>query len=775
MSPARHQIRRQVLQISCEDADAAARLQTELRRLYATHILPALDRCLSELCGDDRVLRFDCVQIDLGQLDPHNLADSLQAVCEPQLRQALAVLLPAGRLATGASYAAAEETDLELLSFFVRTGCLPWWADPRRDTAVADAVVRLLRQAPRTFCAWLRAICTDDAALRRLIGHCREPELLAMVHTLDRQAGHGAGELSTDLSEWQQALSLLRALRPSLPWLDAATWSAQIVAAMVRVAGGEPSSVAVRARPLWQTVWSRLASDLPREIAETVAARLPMAADDRPTGGAPASTAEPGESEAAVFASVPQRLGASAVTSAALAPDAAGNDSGHAATLAGRDQTAQDSEPDAASAAAERIAAQLRGVGSGDSAHAASLLQLIRQVAERADAWPRATKQQIAACIGEHPTISLRTLHRLFVLLHRAGQLSPEQITMLRQALAAKTDPSKGPGTPWAQAALDATSPQTPDGAHGLAAAGPSGAEDERNDEAQAERRILLSLLTVSAVDAAAEAGMSRVPQSEPARDARPALPARGAASGEGSAVAAAGSAAQAPATSPHRSPLPTARQTDAASQPQQPHAWAGDATGEPRSVEPAPLRRGAPISDAARAGDSGHSEVDAIDVQSAGIVFLWPLLPAFFRRLRLLGVQGFVSPAAQHRAVGLLQHVATSVASPAEYQVPLAKVLCGMDLAEVFSFGDPVCTEERDESLNLLAAVAQHVPALRERSPDELRAEIVQRSGVLSRGPGSWLLRVERHAEEDALDAVPWSMAWIKQPWMTTPLAVEW
>ena len=129
----------------------------------------------------------------------------------------------------------------------------------------------------------------------------------------------------------------------------------------------------------------------------------------------------------------------------------------------------------------------------------------------------------------------------------------------------------------------------------------------------------------------------------------------------------------------------------------------------------------------------------------------------------------------AQHRAVGLLQHVATSVASPAEYQVPLAKVLCGMDLAEVFSFGDAVCTEERDESLNLLAAVAQHVPALRERSPDELRAEILQRSGVLSRGPGSWLLRVERHAEEDALDAVPWSMAWIKQPWMTTPLAVEW
>ncbi len=161
--------------------------------------------------------------------------------------------------------------------------------------------------------------------------------------------------------------------------------------------------------------------------------------------------------------------------------------------------------------------------------------------------------------------------------------------------------------------------------------------------------------------------------------------------------------------------------------------------------------------------------------VESSGLVLLWPFLGKLFERLELMVDKRFRDEPALHRAVGLLQYVATEDPTPPEYQVTLCKVLCGMELSEVFDFGPPVSDVEAEECTNLLSAAIEHAAILKKTSIPGFRGTFLLRKGVLGTRDGAWLLRVERQAYDVVLDRFPWLWSWVKLPWMEAPLRVEW
>ena len=134
-----------------------------------------------------------------------------------------------------------------------------------------------------------------------------------------------------------------------------------------------------------------------------------------------------------------------------------------------------------------------------------------------------------------------------------------------------------------------------------------------------------------------------------------------------------------------------------------------------------------------------------------------------------------FRSPIARSRAVYLLQHLATADFEPPEYRLPLAKVLCGMPLDDVFDPGPELAPVEITECDNVLTAVVLHAKNLGDITPQDFRDGFLLRRGVLSTRDDSWLLRVERAPYDLALDRLPWSLRWIRLPWMEAPIAVEW
>ena len=133
------------------------------------------------------------------------------------------------------------------------------------------------------------------------------------------------------------------------------------------------------------------------------------------------------------------------------------------------------------------------------------------------------------------------------------------------------------------------------------------------------------------------------------------------------------------------------------------------------------------------------------------------------------------MNTAAQHRAAGLLQYVATEDPSPPEYQTTLNKVLCGLDPDAVLEFDSPVTQPESEECATLLSSVIAQAPILRDMSIEAFRGSFLLRKGLLSSRDGVWLLRVERETYDVVLDRFPWSMNWVKLPWMELPLGVEW
>lgn len=161
--------------------------------------------------------------------------------------------------------------------------------------------------------------------------------------------------------------------------------------------------------------------------------------------------------------------------------------------------------------------------------------------------------------------------------------------------------------------------------------------------------------------------------------------------------------------------------------------------------------------------------------VDNAGLVVLWPFLSHFFGHVGLLEEKQFKDAAARQRAVGLLQYLATGDVSFPEYLLPLNKVLCGMEVTEVFDFGEPLAEAETEECTNLLHAVIAQAPILRDMSPTGFRGSFLLRRGMLSTRDGAWLLRVERETYDVVLDRFPWTIQWVKLPWMDAPLRVEW
>lgn len=167
---------------------------------------------------------------------------------------------------------------------------------------------------------------------------------------------------------------------------------------------------------------------------------------------------------------------------------------------------------------------------------------------------------------------------------------------------------------------------------------------------------------------------------------------------------------------------------------------------------------------------------LDELHLDDAGLVLLWPFLDRFFARVGLLDEERrFIDAPAQQQAVILLELLASEDPDPPEFRLPLAKLLCGLSPADGVAFARPVAPEHSAECEHLLTAVIAHAGVLRDMPVASFRALFLRRSAVLSVRDGAWTLQVERLDHDVVLARFPWSWAWVKLPWMSDPLRVEW
>ena len=89
MGQQRHVIKRQTVEITLANKEAAWFTQQTSSRLFQQYLPTILDRCLSEASNPDCLYRIDCLELDLGELDSNQLETEILEKIDATLRQAL--------------------------------------------------------------------------------------------------------------------------------------------------------------------------------------------------------------------------------------------------------------------------------------------------------------------------------------------------------------------------------------------------------------------------------------------------------------------------------------------------------------------------------------------------------------------------------------------------------------------------------------------------------------------------------------------------------------
>ena len=169
------------------------------------------------------------------------------------------------------------------------------------------------------------------------------------------------------------------------------------------------------------------------------------------------------------------------------------------------------------------------------------------------------------------------------------------------------------------------------------------------------------------------------------------------------------------------------------------------------------------------------NAQVEDLYVPNSGAVILHPFLQQYFQDLGLLQDKQFLNAASQQRAVLLLHYLATGETEAAEFNVMLLKILCGLPLEQTLPCKIELTENEIKESANLLHAVTEHWPPLRNTSIEGLRTTFFQRDGKLQAVENGWRLTVEQKTVDILLGKLPWGFSTIRLSWMQNSLNVDW
>ncbi|MEO8960799.1 MAG: contractile injection system tape measure protein [Ginsengibacter sp.] len=165
----------------------------------------------------------------------------------------------------------------------------------------------------------------------------------------------------------------------------------------------------------------------------------------------------------------------------------------------------------------------------------------------------------------------------------------------------------------------------------------------------------------------------------------------------------------------------------------------------------------------------------EAIYINNAGLVLLHPFLQTLFENLKLAEENKWLDEHSQHKAVLVLEFLATGNDEFEEFNLVLNKILCGIDINEIVATDQELDEEIKNECEALLKDVIKHWSTLKNTTPGGLREAFLQRNAKLSKVDNGWLLQVEQKAIDVLLSHLPWGIGLIKLPWINEMLFVEW
>jgi hypothetical protein len=205
-----HVIRRQILELRGVSEADARQLQEEISKLFEEKILPLLDRYLSEHSPGDVIHRIDHLELDIGTVFRNDFEkDFINKVIWQLENYFRPEQFSNSNFKARKEEIPAEKSHLEIFSFFVETGNLPWWANLKDKDPVKESLDFLIQK--------------EESALRHLMYKwVRQPDAIKRIviqTSFPKWAELAAANLDCTGEELTVLLSrLMDLLKKTTPW-----------------------------------------------------------------------------------------------------------------------------------------------------------------------------------------------------------------------------------------------------------------------------------------------------------------------------------------------------------------------------------------------------------------------------------------------------------------------------------------------------------------------------------------------------------------------------
>lgn len=183
-----------------------------------------------------------------------------------------------------------------------------------------------------------------------------------------------------------------------------------------------------------------------------------------------------------------------------------------------------------------------------------------------------------------------------------------------------------------------------------------------------------------------------------------------------------------------------------------------------------------------ARTADSGNmkshksieelAKEEGLIISNAGLVIMAPFLPQLFEHCGIIENHKITD---RNKAIALMHFTIYGNCDYREYDVLLNKILCGLNGSDSLEAVYDLSDDEKSQAEHMLTSVIGHWSALKGTSPDGLREGFLIRKGSLIYKHEQWFLQVEQKVIDLLLDQLPWTIGFVKLPWMKTMLKTHW
>lgn len=210
-----HRVNKLQFEASCANEAEAFEVRSSFAKSCQDQIVAIIDKICSSHISDDEWVHIPFIEVDLGSMDVFALQNKLPDLFLTRFEEEFSTKLKS--LHTTGKDLSKQTSYLQILTYFLETGTLPWWADPE-SIDINDVFVNLVEEQPHAIHDFLLLHQEDHFIWERIVLQLN-PEIHDILFTIFPILALA----ETKLTEWSfLAASILQSKQSSttLPFIS---------------------------------------------------------------------------------------------------------------------------------------------------------------------------------------------------------------------------------------------------------------------------------------------------------------------------------------------------------------------------------------------------------------------------------------------------------------------------------------------------------------------------------------------------------------------------